>query len=58
MILRMSVIWEPMWKWSITIESSIFRRFRIFTVSSISGVVSPNFAASPPDFAHFPEPRA
>ena len=54
----MSVICEPMWKWIMTRLSSIFRWRRIPTASSISVVVRPNFAASPPDFAHFPEPRA
>ncbi|OPX79699.1 MAG: hypothetical protein A4E50_01829 [Methanosaeta sp. PtaB.Bin087] len=57
LIFRMSVIWEPMWKWSIFSRSIIPFSVRISIDSKISAVERPNLESSPPDSSHRPLPR-
>ena len=56
LIVRMSGICEPMWKWSSLNADSIFASRRISIASRISAVDRPNFACSPPEVAHLPAP--
>ncbi len=57
LIARTAEIWEPMWKWSSSRQSSIWASRSLSTSITVSVAVSPNLERSPVDSIHLPAPR-